>query len=164
MSEQESTLTVFVPGRPRTKGSLKPVANWATQQVHMEEQVGQSKAWRRHVANEVIKHIAVKDGNGKYRLRNDYPITAPVIVNLLFIFSREHVQWTESPDGWPTEIYYGDIDKLTRNVLDALTDARLYRDDSLVIEVVSRKRFAVGSEAAGVLIQVTKVRSGDASD
>jgi Holliday junction resolvase RusA-like endonuclease len=71
----------------------------------------------------------------------------------MFAFSREGANVVD----WPVAITYGDIDKLTRNVLDALTDARLYCDDSLVIDVHASKGWATSVETAGVLIHVEKV-------
>lgn len=42
----------------------------------------------------------------------------------------------------------GDIDKLTRAILDALTDAEVWRDDALVVDVRARKFYAGEHELA----------------
>lgn len=143
-------IDTFVEGRPRTKGSLKPIVNWASQKVMMVEQVGLSTAWRRTVSNHMVALVARKEGKG-WRLMNGWPRRKAVSVALVFVFEREH----GDGDEWPVKVGYGDVDKLTRNVLDALTDAKVYADDSLVRVVTARKVFVGDAEdRAGVRVTV----------
>lgn len=53
---------------------------------------------------------------------------------------------------YPTSTY--DIDKLTRAVLDSITKANIWRDDSDVVELAVRKTYADMHEP-GVLISIT---------
>jgi hypothetical protein len=50
----------------------------------------------------------------------------------------------------------GDLDKLVRNVLDALTDAQVYRDDVQVVSVTADKLIASEQYPQGVLVRVER--------
>lgn len=150
-------LDVFVAGRPRTKGSMKPIIDWVAQRWHMEEQVKESKSWRIRMVNEVMKEIASSCGvpmsAGGWKLAG-LPWGGPVSVGLEFVFPRE----TRDVAGYPIARRYGDSDKLARNVLDALTDAKVYEDDSHVTSMWATKRFVDLGGQAGVRITATCVQ------
>lgn len=158
---QTSTiLTCSVTGRPRTKGSLNQ---------HFQEQVADSKRWRRLVARRLREAQIERYG----RL---LALAEPVEVRLLFTFPR-----TESVNGgvvpahdtpWPTPITVGDLDKLIRNIGDAmlrpmnrgqmpLTSA-LLADDSLIVGIRAWKFWARDGEQPGVLIRVLPVTDVEA--
>jgi len=159
------TIEVFVNGRARTKGSMRAIANWSTQAVRQVEEVADSKPWRAAVVNAIVPEITYitpvgVPGGGGRRLLRGYPWTGPVAVTLRFVMPWET---RECPGGWPTSRQYGDLDKLTRNVLDALSVpkkkgdlcAGLYQDDSLVCKLDVTKRFvnpSVPEDEVGVLI------------
>jgi Holliday junction resolvase RusA-like endonuclease len=95
-----------------------------------------------------------------------WDIQEAVEVRLVFFFQRQ-----ESVNGgpvpthdtqWPTAITLGDADKLTRNVLDALTDSRMIRDDSLVTHLMVAKMWVPEDMAPGV--QVLVMPAPDESD
>lgn len=48
-----------------------------------------------------------------------------------------------------------DVDKLSRNVLDALTKAGVYEDDCQVNHLVALKEYEHGSVREGVRIKIT---------
>ena len=149
-------LDTFVNGRPRTKGSLKPIINWSTQKYRMVEQVEQSKPWRLAISNHVIKTLACdRPVSPALWTELGLPYDRPVSVEMSFTFALNRVDvGPADADGWPVGIGWGDIDKLTRNVLDALTDAKLYRDDSLVVAISATKSFARDLRSAGVSLRV----------
>jgi Holliday junction resolvase RusA-like endonuclease len=82
----------------------------------------------------------------------------PVEVKATFVFAR-----TMSAGGgpipshdtpYPTDIHLGDVDKLTRNLLDALTDSHVIADDSYVVTITCHKRWAGPGEEPGVIVAV----------
>lgn len=105
-------------GRPRTKGSLKTYCMKDRRHtIRIEEQVAESGAWRRTVARALRE--AQLEQHGRLLKYEE-----PVEVRLVFFMPREQsVSGGPIPTHateWPTAITVGDIDKLTRNVLDAM--------------------------------------------
>lgn len=92
-------LYVWVPGRPRTKGSLEPVNMRAGRAVLADKP--ESVAWRRRVAE-----LARQEWGGK----SAFPFAVVVRLTSYFV----------SDDGDPTQHSLGDTDKLQRLVGDAL--------------------------------------------
>ena len=126
--EPKLLLSLFVAGHPRPKGSLD-VKAYKNGRPVLQENNPRSKAWRQRVASEV-QPIVQEDTR--------FPYDGPVRVRLLFVFDRSDVS-AETADGYPQRRYVGDIDKLTRNVLDALDDANVYSDDSRVVSIQADK-------------------------
>lgn len=105
----------WIPGKPKTKGSLA-VRNGKT--GALRESVVGSTQWRQLIAKrvgETRQHAATWDG--------------PAGVTAYFYLPR--------PD--PAAVRAGDIDKLTRNVLDALEDAKIWADDVQCVTLDVRK-------------------------
>lgn len=69
----------------------------------------------------------LQDGHGKPRAT----FSGPVYVELTFVFKRPKVTEFE----FPTAPNIGDLDKLTRCVLDALTKAKVIEDDRFVVKL-----------------------------
>jgi Holliday junction resolvase RusA-like endonuclease len=130
---------VFVPGCPKTKGSLDLVPRRNGPGTYASESVHGSKDWRRLVAKTVR------------RRREDAglaPTSGSVAVSCVFLLPVADVM---APGA-------GDIDKLLRNVLDALTDAGVYVDDVQVVSVDGRKVPASAAGVTGVTIAVVEVK------
>lgn len=146
-------IEVWVGGRPRTKGSLRPVRTPGGQ-IRQVEEVKGSKAWRTTVSNtvipEILDEVKVDGMRSRWRLREGWPNQSVVIVAARFYFDRPK----SNTDPFPTAVTFGDTDKLLRNVLDALKDARVYADDSQVADVSGCKRF-VESTALGEGASIT---------
>jgi Holliday junction resolvase RusA-like endonuclease len=140
---------LWVPGRPRTKGSLKPVhirSGAGKCRVSLTESGGESEAW---------KKIMITVIRGSVECAR-YP--HPVKVDTEFVFAPETQADIDGIAGrsrpWPAQNRYGDEDKLRRNVLDALTQSALIFDDALVIGGTTLKRWARDGEQGGVWIEV----------
>jgi Holliday junction resolvase RusA-like endonuclease len=84
-------------------------------------------------------------------------LTGPVRVWVRFTFERppshyrtgrnRHLLTTAAP-AMPTIDKIGDLDKLIRAIFDALTDAKVWADDRLVVDVRARKLYAGEDELA----------------
>lgn len=143
----------FVPIRPRTKGSLKVVTPRGRKPILIEDHE-HSKPCRNAVAK-VIRTELIKTFG--------MPLTAwpgPVEVLLSFIFDQDGPTAQTLP--FPTVNAgvnaNGDLDKLVRNVLDALKDSSLLADDSMVVRLTTEKRWALpeAEDTRGIMIRVTK--------
>jgi len=77
------------------------------------------------------------------------PLEGPIEVNLQFLFDKPkkdtHRFWME---------HKPDLDNLEKAVLDALTKARKWKDDSQVVRLQSIKRYAADDEHPGVHIEI----------
>lgn len=144
-----------VYGRPRTKGSLNVYCmKNATHKVRVEEETKDSSLWRARVAKAAQNHMMATTGG----LWN---VDHAVSVRALFVFPRQEsvnggvVPSHDTP--WPTDITIGDVDKLARNILDAMEDAHLYRNDRLVAQLLVEKTWATDELPVGVTIRVAHV-------
>lgn len=133
----------FVPGTPVPQGSKRHVGNG----VLIESARG-LKDWRRAITDAAWSHAGLE------------PWTGPVSVGLTFYVARpkgHHVAGDPSrpvkanaPDVPTTK---PDLDKLVRAVLDAMTDAGVWRDDSQVVWLQARKAYAgFGHTTPGVAV------------
>lgn len=110
----------FIPGVPKPQGS-KTLGRKKNGGAFLREDNAGTKPWRRHMV-EALQH------NGKPVAVFD----SAVWVRIRFVFLRPK---SHKPDSLPTSKQLGDVDKLTRNVLDALTQARVITDDKFVIKL-----------------------------
>ena len=147
-------LTAFTrAGRPRTKGSLRATCTRVPgHKVRYEEEVKGSSLWRKQMAKAAqVAHLKLTDG-----VLFNY--ASPVEVKATFVFERTMsaaggpIPSHDTP--YPTDIHLGDVDKLTRNLLDALTDSHVIADDSYVVTITCHKRWAREGEEPGVIVQV----------
>ena len=148
-----SRIEFFVPGLPIAQGSKRHVGNGV-----MVESAKGLKDWRH----------AITDTAWTYRLQQEQ-WTGPVYVRLTFYFPRpksHHVAGDPSRPVKPTAPGYPtgrpDLDKLVRAVLDAMTAASVWRDDSQVVSIEAMKGYTGrGQVAPGVVIDA--VGSGAAA-
>lgn len=128
----EVLAAVWVAGIPRTKGSLN--------QFHQDSPA--SKRWRKLVAAEVARDGRLRHGES---MGADFVYAGPVAVRCVFVRS----------DG------VGDVDKLARCVLDALTDSRVIVDDVQVVRLHCWRTERVEGRGDGAFILVEVAGPGD---
>lgn len=140
-------VTIEAFGRPRTKGSLKPVhikMGPGRCRVSLTESGEYAVAWKQAMIRAVREQCVI----GRY--------AGAVSVDCSFRFERLSKADLDLP--WPTrasgEFAHGDEDKLRRNALDALTQSGLILDDALVVGGSTLKRWCDEGEFAGVIIVV----------
>lgn len=75
------------------------------------------------------------------------PFVGPLTVILAFAL-RKPKNAERGPRRWPIGRTAGDVDKLTRAVLDALTDAAVFGDDGQVVRLVVEKDYPGTRESA----------------
>jgi hypothetical protein len=148
---------VFVPGAAKTKGSME-VRNRAT--GAMKESVAGSSRWRALMAQAVRDDIARRQPPVA-ELRSPWPGAVSVTVEAYLAFG---IRVRRLPETWALPIWSqaGDLDKLVRNVLDALgstsRNAKMNGgaivDDNLVCRIVASKHVADDRHPAGVRIIV----------
>ncbi|HEY9474350.1 MAG TPA: RusA family crossover junction endodeoxyribonuclease [Mycobacteriales bacterium] len=118
-------LVIIVRGQPKPKGSLRHIGHG-----RMKEEVKGSPAWR----------LAVKDA--AVTAAEDAGLTEPLVCPLAVEATITVLKPQSAPkrrETWPITRSSGDIDKHARNLLDALADAGVMRDDSQVIDLHIRK-------------------------
>lgn len=126
---------VYVPGKAAPQGSKKAFV--INGRAVLVDASGGNKAWRRLVTETIIAD-------------SDYiRYTGPVNVSLTFWMEKAKSNKTKHMAQKP------DIDKLSRSVLDAMTDSEIIEDDSRVIYLTVTKRWAEPDDyMPGVLIHV----------
>jgi len=145
----------MVEGNPGPQGSKRHVGNG-----RMIESSKKVRPWRDAV--EAAARTAMQESGIAA------PLTDPVHVIITFTMRRPSSHWgtgrnastlrPSAPD-YPTSRAVGDLDKLCRSTLDALTSARLIHDDSLVVGIQAVKVYSDGSRfnPTGARIEVTTV-------
>jgi len=145
-------MLITVYGKPITQGS-KIRTRWS-----MRDSNGDTlDPWRDNVRSMATKAVEADTGFG----------TNPVNVNIYFTFPRPNAHYgtgrnkafiKASAPPFPSSHAIGDIDKLARACLDALTDAGIWKDDSQVVGLLAVKVW-VGEPFAldrpGAVINVT---------
>ena len=119
----------YVPGVPVPQGSKKSIPHKASGQFVMIDAHPGLKAWRRTVTDVAREHFG------------EYGRHAPLMVLARFNLPRPKSVKRDHPAVKP------DLDKLTRALLDGITDAGVWVDDGQVITLHVDKRYG---EAPGV--------------
>nr|WP_255633192.1 RusA family crossover junction endodeoxyribonuclease [Demequina sp. TTPB684] len=107
--------------------------------ARLVESTAHSKEWRAEVA------WRVRQG-----LRSAGPVSGPVRVTVMSFLPQPK----SNRDPMPTAKRTGDMDKIDRNVLDALTDAGAIVDDAQVVDLCSAKRWAADPAHPYTVIEV----------
>ncbi|MGB3443849.1 MAG: RusA family crossover junction endodeoxyribonuclease [Actinophytocola sp.] len=132
-------LSVFVPGKPAPQGSKRYLGVKGGKGITVES----SKAvapWRADIRDSVKDHVAGRAQPGD-----------AVSVALTFVMPRPASAPKRST---PPAVKRPDVDKLARAVLDALSSAGVWEDDSQVTRLVASKRIAQIGERSGCYITV----------
>jgi hypothetical protein len=135
-------ITVWVPGAPKTKGSM--MQQQRAREGRLVQSVQGSEQWATLITQAVWDAYSIVQRPPKVAW---YCPTGPVAVRLTFWLPVQDVTAAGS----------GDNDKLERNVLDALTKAGAYGDDVQVVHLESRKYPARAHPGPGVLIELWPV-------
>jgi len=128
-------LEILVPGQPRPQGSHRVLVG-PDGRTRLFDSAGRALAeWRSAVA-----------WAARYASRGR-PLEGPVAVEATFRLPRPR-----RPSG-PLPARRPDVDKLLRALLDGLVAGRAIADDSQVVDVCCRKRYAEGSPETLVVVR-----------
>lgn len=153
---------VWMPGRPRTKGSLNDHGNGGMSDSP------ESKRWRAHMVASVRE---------AWRTEQGALSTRPIRIEALCFMPETTAEELED-DGVTAYAATstkrtsgnGDLDKLARNLLDALArdlhadprkGADLFTDDTRVIDMPIRKVLASSQLGPGILVRVTELDAAE---
>lgn len=152
-------LTIEVKGRPAAQGSKIVFRGGG-----MKESSRYLDPWRNDVraaADQALLNILYEDCD-----TTRYVMDEAVRINIVFRFARPQNHYRTGrhahllKDGaphWPTSRGIGDIDKLERSTLDALTASGVWVDDSQVVQMRSTKTWADGLCDPGATIIITEL-------
>ena len=120
---------------------------------------------------EASKKVEPWRGVVQYQSEQQYKgpvITEAVSIEITFLIARAKGHWSTRkgkedqllPSAPAHHTSAPDVDKLTRGLLDPLTvrcGGCVLKDDSQVVEIVARKRYAERCESAGAHVRITAV-------
>lgn len=143
------TLSFFVPGLPRTKGSAKAFIVQGKARITNDNT--KAKPWQHAIAWEAQCRRGGKTSTP--------PTTGPVELFLRYFlprpkshFKKDGTVRSAAPSRPTTK---PDVDKMERIVLDALTGI-VYLDDAQVVAVHHSKHYAGEIHGVGIAIEVTE--------
>lgn len=139
-------LVITVYGRPVTQGAIRSLGK-GRPSVHANAE--RLRPWREAVKQAALDalaapapgHSAAVDVHqllDSAHSRSHGRLEGPVSVAVAFTFDRPKSAPRSRPC-WPITRSSGDLDKLVRAVLDALTDAGVWRDDAQVVRLQASK-------------------------
>lgn len=157
-----SEIVLDVTGYPAPQGSKKAWVNKATGRAQMREQASERIGlWRQDVKAAAFNYIARREGTGDPFAT----LSQPVAADIVFRFPRPkshfrtgryaHLLRDNAPV-FPTTRSVGDVDKLIRATLDALTVAGILADDSQVVHVDAWKIYVLPAYPGARIILRTR--------
>lgn len=120
-------------GAPVTQGSVSAYPTKGGRGVRTVSKTPALIEWR-----EIVRAAAVAAAGPDWETQD-----GAAKVHLAYFVPRPRSA-PKTIDIWPTKGQ--DIDKLERAVFDAITNAGIWTDDSRVVQVVHKKRYAVGPD------------------
>ena len=122
------------PGKPVGQGAMRSLG--PRRMVHANAET--LHPWREKVA-----------WAARVRIPDEWDDTGPMAVDAIFHIPRPKKHYLAAglrPDApwWPTNHGTGDCDHYARALLDALTQAGVWRDDSQVVHITAQKHYHDG--------------------
>ena len=126
---------MWVPGEPKTKGSWIPIQT--SSGIKFRPATKGASKWYKDAARAIGEQW------------DHEKLEGPVKVRFLFLLPRKKTVKRK----FPISKFDGDVDKLVRAILDAMTGI-VYNDDSQVCDSSEQKRYADG-RAPGVWVYIS---------
>lgn len=145
-------VSAWVAGVPAPQGSKRALPGRGGFRPVLVESSTKVRSWRLQVWSAFVDTLnAMRPGLGHRDMAQDR--TTPVIVKIVFVMPRTKAMRNRPSADFPM-VQKPDTDKLARAVLDALTSAGVYADDSQVVALHGFKRRAEPGEPTGAMIHV----------
>lgn len=152
-------ISAWVAGVPAPQGSKKAITRrGGFGRPVLVESSTKVRPWRQDVR---AAFAGDRDEPGGFAIPLAFGKDQPVVVKIVFVMPRTKAMRNRPSADFPM-VQKPDVDKLQRAVLDALTSAGVYRDDSQVVACYGFKRRAEPGEATGAMIHVEPYREADA--
>ena len=142
-----NSFTFTVIGKPAPQGSKRHVGKG----ILLESSI-RCKPWRQDVKYAALEALP----DGWYAMMDK-----PILVSVTFIFARPKGHFRTNGELKPKAPSHctariGDVDKLSRAVLDGLTEI-CFLDDAAVISLIAQKRYASRNEQPSAIISITAI-------
>ena len=140
-------LEVWIPGKPRPMAQKRAfmMTNKAGKKVARISDSNTAEGWKGMIAGKMMEHIP------------ESPIDVPMSLELSFYLPRPKALMRKKD---PDEAYYcikrPDIDNLRKAVMDALSEMRMWVDDSYVVEGETRKFYTAKNGQPGLELKLSK--------
>lgn len=142
--------TIDVVGTPAPQGSKKAFVIPGTNRANVVDDNKKTAPWRQDVKTAALAALA---GRG--------PLEGPLEIHVAFSLPRPGYHFGTGrnagvlKDGAPMYVEKKpDIDKLLRSTLDALGEARVFRDDAQIASIAAVKGYATDPQKPGARITV----------
>lgn len=136
-------LSFWVPGIAQPQGSIKYKGRTRAGKPILTSDNKGLKYWRQMITLLALTKVDRLNG--------------PIAVEVNFVFSRPKGHFGAKGGVLPSapveHLVKPDIDKLCRAVLDALTDAAIFRDDSQVVRIVASKAYTTTAPGAVITVR-----------
>lgn len=147
------TYSVFVPGDPIAQGSMRAIQGKNARFPSVVASNKQALAdWRAQLTAYIRQYIPTEgvDRTALFAVRMDFFIRRPATHYLPVNGKRMVPELKPHAPEWVARS--PDIDKLTRAILDATTDSRLWDDDAQAVFITAQKKYADEDHPPGVAI------------
>lgn len=151
MSDSDSViLRMRIAGEP--KGQPRPRFDPRRMRAYTTDE---ALGWKHAVAMGVLESRGLRPGDSSGGGGTE-PAEGPLEVRIRFLLPRpQRLLKKNSPKGRVRCTCKPDIDNAVKAVLDALTDAGVWRDDTQVAELITGKHYAAMNELPGAEIEVS---------
>ena len=144
-----SEFTIWVPGIPQPQGSIQYKGRSRAGKPILTSDNARLKPWRQMITWLVS-------------IAEDWqPIEGGVAVEINFVFTRPAFHSGKKgllPSAPADHLVKPDLDKLVRAVLDALTEAGAFRDDSQVVRILTTKAYTTTNPGATITVRSAQPR------
>lgn len=151
----ENVFSFFVTGQAVPQGSKTAFISKSTGRPIVVDKDVRLPRWRATVTDAALTR---KENSTLFT----FPMTAPLAVTITFVMERPRTHYgtgknanaiKKSAPKWPAKM--PDIDKLLRAILDACTDAQVWRDDGQVVWLQAAKRYRDATPLRGPGVHIS---------